>query len=216
MRSLAMKLTLGFLVVGVTGALLVALISGQRTRLAFDRFVSQQNDNSVVGVLLLGFFEENDYSWEGIEQWLTDEPSLIFLSQLIILADRDQKIVYSPISGQNGRDVNSLDMGGGIPIIHDDELVATAYFKDSVNPEEGLPGFSPESFFLHSVSQATALAALIAAVLALVLGILLSRALTRPLRDLTIATEEMAAGHLGKQVDTHAQDEIGKLAASFN
>lgn len=216
MRSLTMKLTLAFLVVGVTGALLVALISGQRTRLAFDRFVSQQSDNSVVSVLLLGYFEENDYSWEGLEAWLAGEPSLSFLSRLIVLADSEQRIVYSPVPGQGGRDVESFDIGGGIPIVHDDELVGTAYFMRSVNPEEGLPGFSPESFFLYSVSQTTALAALIAALLALVLGVLLSRALTRPLRELTVATEEMAAGRLGKQVDAHTRDEIGKLAASFN
>ena len=60
------------------------------------------------------------------------------------------------------------------------------------------------------------MAAVIAALLALALGILLSRALTRPLRELTTATEEMAAGQFGKQVDSHAQDEIGKLATSFN
>ena len=48
------------------------------------------------------------------------------------------------------------------------------------------------------------------------LGILLSRALTRPLRELTTATEQMAAGQLGMQVDARTQDEIGKLATSFN
>lgn len=216
MRSLAVKLTLAFLVVGVSGALLVALISGQRTRLAFDRFVTQQSDNSVVGVLLLGYFEENDYSWEGIDRWLTDEPSLGFLSRLIVLADSSQRIFYSPAANQVGRDAGALDMVGGIPIIHDDELVGTAYLEQSIDPAEGLPGFSPESFFLHSVSQATALAALIAALLALALGILLSRALTRPLRELTMATEEMAAGTLGKQVEARSMDEIGKLAESFN
>ena len=215
-RSLAVKLTLAFLAVGVSGALLVAIISAQRTRLEFDRFVSQQSDNSVVAVLLLGFYEENDYSWEGIEQWLNNEPSLSFLSQLVILADSNQKIIYSPDPGQRERDADSLDLGEGIGVIHDNELVGTAYFGNLLIPEEGLPGFSPESFFLYSVSQATVLAAVIAAFLALALGVLLSRALTRPLRDLTTATEEMAAGQLGKQVDVHTKDEIGKLAASFN
>ena len=214
-RSLAVKLTLAILAVGISGALLVAAISGQRTRLEFNRFVSQQSDNSVVAVLLLGFYEENNYTWEGIEQWLTNEPSLRFLSRLIVLADSDQRIIYAP-DGQGGRDVETSELGGGISVIHDDELVGTAYFMDRIIPEEGLPGFSPESFFLYSVSQATALAAAIAALLALVLGILLSRALTRPLRELTTATEEMAAGQLGKQVDAPAQDEIGKLATSFN
>ncbi len=215
-RSLAVKLTLAILAVGVSGALLVAIISAQRTRLEFDRFVSQQSDNSVVAVLLLGFYEEHDYSWEGIEQWLNNEPSLSFLSQLVVLADSSQKIIYSPDPGQRERDADSFELGEGISVIHDNELVGTAYLGNLLIPEEGLPGFSPESFFLYSVSQATVLAAVIAAFLALALGVLLSRALTRPLRDLTTATEEMAAGQLGKQVDVHTQDEIGKLAASFN
>lgn len=215
-RSLAVKLTLAFLAVGVSGALLVAFISGQRTRLEFNRFVSQQSDNSVVAVLLLGFYEENEYSWEGIEQWLNNEPSLSFLSRLIVLADSDQNVIYSPVAGQLGLDALSSGLGGGISVIHDNELVGTAYFRDRIIPGEGLPGFSPESFFLYSVSQATALAAAVAAALALALGILLSRALTRPLRDLTTATEEMAAGQLGRQVDAHTRDEIGKLATAFN
>ena len=41
MRSLAAKLTLAFLIVGVTGALLVALFLGRQTRQAFDDFVLQ-------------------------------------------------------------------------------------------------------------------------------------------------------------------------------
>ena len=73
------------------------------------------------------------------------------------------------------------------------------------------PPFSPEAFFLRSVSQSTLLAALIAALLALALGILLSRALTRPLRALTAATEDMSAGRLGRQVPVYGRDEIGKL-----
>ena len=216
MRSLAVKLTLAFLVVGITGALLVAVISGQRTRLEFDRFVSQQGDNAVVAFLLLGYYEESGYSWEGFEQWLNSDPSLGFLSQRIVLADNSQTVIYSSVSGQKGLDATALGLGAGMPVIHDDELAGTAYIRSRDIQGGGLPLFSPESFFLRNVNQATALAALIAALLALALGILLSRALTRPLRELTTATGEMAAGQLGKQVDVRAQDEIGKLATSFN
>ena len=205
MRSLAVKLTLAFLVVGIAGALLVALISGQRTRLEFDRFVSQQGDNTVVAFLLLGYYEESGYSWEGFEQWLNSDPSLGFLSQRIVLADSSQTVIYSSVSGQKGLDATALGLGAGVPVIHDDELAGTAYIRIRDIQGGGLPLFSPESFFLRNVNQATALAALIAALLALSLGILLSRALTRPLRELTTATGEMAAGQLGKQVDVRAQ-----------
>jgi two-component system sensor histidine kinase BaeS len=52
--------------------------------------------------------------------------------------------------------------------------------------------------------------------IAFVLGILLARTLTRPLQELTAATQVMAAGQLGHQVQVHSQDEIGQLATSFN
>ena len=142
MRSLAVKLTLAFLVVGITGALLVAVISGQRTRLEFDRFVDQQGDNAVLAVLLLGLYEEND-SWEGIEQRLNSDRSLGFLSRRILLADSSQTIIYSPVPGQSGRDATDLDMGGGMPIVRDDERVGTVYIRSRVSPEGGGRPASP-------------------------------------------------------------------------
>ena len=48
MRSLAAKLTLAFLIVGITGALLVALFMGRQTRSAFDRFVLQSYQREIV------------------------------------------------------------------------------------------------------------------------------------------------------------------------
>ena len=146
MRSLAVKLTLAFLVVGITGALLVAVISGQRTRLEFDRFVSQQGDNAAVADLLMGFYVEND-SWEGIEQWLNSDRSLGFLSRRILLADSSQTIIYSPVPGQSGRDATDLYMGGGMPIVRNDDLVGTVYIRSRVIPEGGRPAFPPRASF---------------------------------------------------------------------
>ena len=215
MRSLAMKLTLAFLAVGIAGALLVAAISIHRTRLEFDRFVSGHRDNSAVADLLLGYYLETG-SWQGLKQWLDSDPSLVFLGRRILLADRGEKVIYSTVPEQNGRHMSELETTAGFPILHEDQLVGTLYVRGRPNLDGPLSRFSPEIFFLRSVSQATVLAALIAALLALALGILLSRALTRPLRELTEATVEMAAGRLGKQVEVHSRDEIGELAASFN
>jgi two-component system, NtrC family, sensor histidine kinase KinB len=47
-------------------------------------------------------------------------------------------------------------------------------------------------------------------------AILLSNSLVRPVRQLTYAAEQMAAGHLDAAVDIHSRDEIGILAAQFN
>ncbi len=215
MRSLAVKLTLGFVAVGITGALLVAVISIQRTQLEFARFVSERRDNSAVVDLLLGYYVETG-SWEGIQEWLDSDPSLGFLGRRILLTDNGQSVIYSSAQDQNGSNVSELETSEGISILHEDQVVGTLYVRGRLNSEGAVPRFSPESFFLRSVSQATALAALIAALLALALGILLSRALTRPLQELIGATNEMAAGRLGKQVEVRSQDEIGELATSFN
>lgn len=215
MRSLAVKLTLAFLLVGIAGALLVSLISIQRTRLEFDRFVSERRDNTAVADLLFGYYLETG-SWEGLGEWLRSDPSFGFFGRRILLADGEGNVVFSALPDHLGRNVNDLETLGGTPIRHDDRLVGTLYLRGRPNLEGTPPPFSPESFFLRSVSQATGLAALIAALLALALGFLLSRALTRPLKQLTAASGEVAAGNLGKQVEVEAKDEIGELAASFN
>lgn len=215
MRSLAIKLTLAFLAVGIAGAMLVSLISIQRTRLEFERFVSERRDNTAVADLLFGFYLETG-GWQGLGEWLRSDPSLGFFGRRILLADSQDNVIFSAIPEHLGRNAKDLETLGGTPILHEDRLVGTFYLRGRPNLEGAPPLFSPEGFFLRSVSQATGLAALIAALLALALGILLSRALTRPLKELTAASGEVAAGNLGKQVDVESKDEIGKLAASFN
>lgn len=215
MRSLALKLTLAFLAVGISGALLVAAVSGLNTRQEFSRFVTQRRGNPLLADLMLGHYTKNS-GWEGIQNRLDNEPFLEIVRQRIVLVDGEQNVVYSHLPEYRGLDTTELNLQGGIPIEKDGLRVGTIYDVNRFATGGRLPRLSPESFFLRNVNQATGVAALIAALLALVLGILLSRELTRPLRELTSATEEMSTGHLGTQVNVYSQDEIGKLASSFN
>jgi signal transduction histidine kinase len=215
MRTLAIKLTLAFLAVGISGALLVAVISGLRTRQEFGRFVTQRRGNPLVADLMLGHYMKNN-SWEGIQDWLDSEPLLEVVRRRIVLVDAGDTVVYAHAPENRGLNTTELDLEGGIPIEKDGLRIGTIYDLSRFASGGRPPRMSPESFFLRNVNQATGLAALIAALLALALGILLSRALTRPLRELTSATEVMSAGQLGAQVNVYSQDEIGKLASSFN
>jgi signal transduction histidine kinase len=45
---------------------------------------------------------------------------------------------------------------------------------------------------------------------------LIARSLTRPIRELTHATHEMAQGKLSQQIPVRSKDELGELAQSFN
>jgi signal transduction histidine kinase len=55
-----------------------------------------------------------------------------------------------------------------------------------------------------------------ATALALLVGIALATSLTRPIRELTHATQAMARGELEQEIPVRSQDELGQLAASFN
>jgi len=52
MRSLSTKLTLAFLLVGLTGAVLVAVIIRQQTRNAFDRFILNREQQALAASLV--------------------------------------------------------------------------------------------------------------------------------------------------------------------
>jgi len=65
MRSLAMKLALAFVLVGLIGAGLVAVLVQQSTRRDFSRLVLDQNQQALVANLT-EYYQANG-SWEGVE-----------------------------------------------------------------------------------------------------------------------------------------------------
>jgi two-component system sensor histidine kinase BaeS len=79
------------------------------------------------------------------------------------------------------------------------------------------PGLSPEeSAFLTRTNWALVLAGLGAVLVAVLVGFVLARSLTRPLHDLTLATNRLAAGELEQAVTVKSSDEIGRLSQAFN
>jgi len=222
MRSIAGKLTFAFLLVGLTGAILVAVIVQQQTRRAFDQFVLNQDQQTLVDYLIQ-YYQRNQ-QWVGVTETLAasaGQPTPPVHSderfrqdwKRFILVGSDRRVVFSPQPGQVGQ------------LVSDSEL-KNAYLLESAGQTAGWllldPGppkweaGSAEGLFLQRVTGAVLLSALVAAALALVLGTLLAFTLTRTLRELTEATVAIAAGKLGRQVKVRSKDELGKLAASFN
>jgi len=52
--------------------------------------------------------------------------------------------------------------------------------------------------------------------LSLILGFIMARTLTRPIKNLTKKAESIAEGHYGQRIDVKSDDELGKLATTFN
>jgi len=80
-----------------------------------------------------------------------------------------------------------------------------------------LTGAGPaEETFLVNTSAALAWAGGLATLVALLLGVLLIRTLSRPLRDVSVGAQRLAAGDLAYRVPVAAHDEVGEVAQQFN
>ncbi|MFQ5593473.1 MAG: ATP-binding protein [Anaerolineae bacterium] len=218
MRSLGLKLTLAFLVVAVMGTVLVALFVGQRTQDEFGRFVLDRYRADVV-TELAAYYEKNG-SWEGLDATAVRDlgghpgrwgPGWI----RVTLIDAHSKVVYGGSRYHVGEQVPRPDGSQSLAIRVNDETVGWLLLDSFRARERLLPG-SPESAFLTRVTRAITFGALGAMVIALLLGVLLARTISRPVRELTAATQRVARGELGLQVPVRARDELGELAASFN
>jgi signal transduction histidine kinase len=214
MRSLALKFSLAFLAVALTGGVLVAVFVQIGTARAFDRFVQDQDQYSFV-ITLAQHYQANQ-SWEGVDQVLERGRFMApgpYSRRNMLLVDKDGHVVFGKGNYATGGYPPPDGKQKGVPIEVDDRVVGWVVIDPRM--QSALPG-SPEADFMQRVTQAVSYSALGATLLALILGVLLARTLTRPLRELTEATQVVAQGELGHQVTVHTDDELGALAASFN
>lgn len=221
MRSIAVKLTLAFLLVGLTGALLVSVILQLRTRAAFDQFILNREQQTLVDTLMQYYAVQG--SWVGVEyHFLPGDiqkhpvPGGQFVRRDFVhftLAGMDGAIIFSSGEEKIGRNLADEELDQAIPLTVDNETVGwvllTPLYPEWVTN-------SPEAIFLSNINRAALASGLVAAALALSVGSILAFTMTRSLRELTEATVEIARGKLGRQVTVRSKDEIGELAASFN
>lgn len=216
MRSLALKLTLAFLIVGIAGAVIVAAFVGQLTRKEFDRFVADRYQYDILS-------EASDYyatngSWDGFQASLGRRHGPGGSSRTlppIAVEDAGGLVVFSSVPGyETGEQVSEDDKSTALPVEVDGSTVGYIRFIEYSRSGNGRE--TPEEEFLAGVDRAILWSAVAAAGLALLLGAILANTISRPVRELTAATKAVAGGELGHQVPVRTQDEIGELAQSFN
>ena len=222
LRSLAVKLTLAFLLVGLTGSILVTVIIQQRTRSAFNNFIMNQEQQTLADNLV--FYYQTNGSWAGVAKDITSPQAYIPeqpggfhnpapAGNPITLVGADRIVVYSYQPNEIGQKVAKGALNGAINLQSNNQTIGWLLLTP-VN--RNFTPNTPEGNFLNNINRATLLSALVAVLLALGLGGFLAFTMTRSLRDLTIATVDIARGRFGKQVKVRSKDEIGKLAESFN
>jgi two-component system sensor histidine kinase BaeS len=221
MRSLTVKLTLAFLLIGLIGAVMVAFLVRQSTQRQFDRFVFDQNQQTLV-TNLAQYYQANG-SWEGVETVFRPGQEVAPAQNSgrpagpgrnpFILADSNGRVVFGGDPRNPEQKLTSSELKKGIPIEVNGSTVGWLVFAPAL--DQWRPG-TPEGDFLLSVNRAIYLSALAATLIALILGGILAYTLTRSLREMTAATKLLAKGELGHQVKVRSRDELGILAASFN
>ncbi|MCX7975635.1 MAG: ATP-binding protein [Bellilinea sp.] len=224
MRSLTLKLTLSFLIVGVTGALLVAVFINRRIQSAFDRFLLTREEQAMISALV-EYYQFNG-SWEGIDNALLRRPRMMMQGMggmmrtleaswaRFTLVDASRRVLFSISAAEpSGSLIPESELNRAVELKVDNQTIGWVILNAK---RRALLADTPEAVFLRGVNQAALISAAIASLLALTLGGFMAYGLTRSLRELTHATEEIARGNYGKEVAVRSKDELGTLAQAFN
>ena len=215
MRSLLWKLLLACLGVGIAASLAMAIMIGSQTRFEFERFIISRYRTTIVP--MLATYYESNGSWEGAGEFLAQmerEQSFGGPGQVarrfavVTLQDASGQALFTIPTGQTSPRFSRI---GRIRIVSGDATVGWLAVRFSPAPTD-----SPEAEFLRRTSLAILMGILLATLMALFLGLFLARTLSRPIRALTAATQAMAQGALGTQVDIRSKDELGELGSAFN
>lgn len=218
MRSLTVKLTVAFLIVGLVGTVLMALLVSGQTQREFDQFIADRYGTGFAKGVSIDYYQSNG-GWQGIGAILMRNPyarpgGREYVVAPVTLIDANGLVVQSGHRERIGQHLAAREASRGIPV-EVDGVVVGRIIIDAMSDRQ-LGPVSPEAGFLGRVRQAIIVSAGAAAAIALLLGILLARTIARPVRELTTATQIVAQGQLGHQVPVRTQDELGDLARSFN
>ncbi len=211
-RSLALRLTLAFLLIAVIGTLVAALFFNQRTARQFDQFVYDRYSEDLLQQLETHYRNHGNWDEIGTVAVRGRRPNEFYPAPITLL-DAERVVVYSR-DYKAGEPLPTQERRTGVPVAVDGETVGWVLINRIETP--GIRPDSEEAAFLASMRWSILIGSGVALLVALLVGILLARTLTRPLRELTEATRALAQGGLGQQVPVRSNDELGELANSFN
>jgi len=214
-RSLQSKLILAFVLIALTGILILAGVLYSSTTARFDDYVFQQGLDEVVHTLAR-YYRMNG-TLQGYRDALFPAPNRG--------GDWHR---FDPNTPPNVTDPygNQIDPRPATPRMPP-PAGDTSPARKSIVVDGELVGYvlvagQPVNFnrfdqeFLARLQETLWQSAIGAVAVALVLGLLLARSLTGPIKELNRATRAMADGDLVQRVTVRSRDELGQLAASFN
>lgn len=129
----------------------------------------------------------------------------------VLLADNNGRIVADSMAELSGQQIMpDVLQSSGAPVVANGQQVGTVLVTAGIQSAE------QNSHLLQEVNQAIFLSVLAAGSVALLFGGLILWRVVQPLRQLTTATQSVAANDLEQRVNIPSGDEIGDLAVAFN
>ncbi|WP_366923330.1 cell wall metabolism sensor histidine kinase WalK [Metallumcola ferriviriculae] len=232
-RSIFGKLMTTYLVVILITVLVLGILFSQ----LFQNFYLHERKQALleagqrINSILLNY-RQGQISWDQVsyvihgidrsmnaEIWLVDSEGRVYLDSRPgeeqwfsnhLGAEDMARVLRANVVTRTGFFGNRFDVAVisvGIPLFLEDE-VAGAIFLHS-------PIYGIEST-LQQVNRLILIAAIITSIFAVLIGYFMSRRISSPLQEISHAALQMADGDFNKQVTVNSEDEIGRLAESFN
>lgn len=218
--SLTFKLILAFVLVSTIQAAFIAFFVEGRTEAEFGRYQNNRDFNDLTRPLERHY--DRQKSWDDIEEgWFYD--NLFFdgteapAGAILVLLDENQRVVTPGAGYTRDQYVEISNRRNALPIRDERKTVGWLLVEQADENGIGQAEYNEiENQFLTRVRGAIIMSSLAAVILSAVAAIWFARGFTRPLKELTHATQDMAKGNLEQEVAVRSKDEIGRLATSFN
>ncbi len=214
MRSLTTKLILAFLTVSLISIGVIVASIRFSTNREFNKFLTNQYETKLAEELAR--YYETNKTWDNINHAYLGRSAVHYGPQggrpsNFCVANADGIIVMESLTHKIGDRVGTEVLNQSTAIKINGETIGFLLIERPPDKRDPM-----EDEFIKRLDLSLLLTAIGTVVLAFIFGTILSRTITRPIRELTKATHEMADGKFGQQVPVRSRDEIGELASSFN
>jgi signal transduction histidine kinase len=220
MRSITLKLALGFLIICVLEAILVAVFVRQVTQWEFNRYVQNRVRNDIVDDVI--DFYEREASWSGVAKYFDPNDSSRdrrrrnfrrwrrYAGQFALIDSTGQVMIASGPFKVGGT-VSTDQLTEGTPLRIDNRFIGTL-----IHTEKNPPLNNSEQRYLDRTYKALLYALISALAIALLWSFFLASKYTRPLRELIAAARAIAQGQIKQHLAISSKDELGTLTTAFN
>ena len=205
-RSLTFKLTIGFCLVSLVGVVIVAILASRITKNEVNSLLNRQEQEKIAREL--GDYFEQEGNWQGVNSAISG----IYRPRNFVVVREDNSIVLPGLGLQPGQKIPRNEAQGRISIQANGERVGYL-----VSFQPGSRNSPPNNdAILKSINRDIIYGAIAALIISSAVGLFGARRITKPIMELTAASQNIASGDLSQQVSVRSNDEIGQLATSFN